>query len=156
MGQEARLGLKLSHFRLSELWLVGQCWFQGSVDGLALFVGGLVDLVDGFQVVDGLVALWQETLDRVAPFPGRYVLRRGFSTVVATDFADGSMDFVYLDALHSYRDGMNDILAWWPKVEWGLGEEWSESALALVRGVLIVHHRRSLSRSWWSCVCRGV
>ena len=73
------------------------------------------------------------TLDRVAPFPGRYVLRRGFSTVVATDFADGSMDFVYLDALHSYRDGMNDILAWWPKVEWGLGEEWSESALALVR-----------------------
>ena len=26
------------------------------------------------------------------------------------------MDFVYLDALHSYRDAMNDIIAWYPKV----------------------------------------
>jgi hypothetical protein len=52
----------------------------------------------------------------VSPFPGRYQVHRGFSTLVATDFVDESMDFVYLDALHSYRDGMNDLLAWWPKV----------------------------------------
>ena len=31
-------------------------------------------------------------------------------------FVDESMDFVYLDALHSYRDAMNDIIAWYPKV----------------------------------------
>ena len=32
------------------------------------------------------------------------------------NFGDESMDFVYLDALHSYRDAMNDIIAWYPKV----------------------------------------
>jgi hypothetical protein len=38
------------------------------------------------------------------------------SATAALKFADGSLDFVYLDALHSYRDCMNDILAWFPKV----------------------------------------
>jgi hypothetical protein len=38
------------------------------------------------------------------------------SATAALKFADGSLDFVYLDALHSYRDCMNDILSWFPKV----------------------------------------
>jgi hypothetical protein len=46
----------------------------------------------------------------------RYEIHREMSTTAALKFADGSLDFVYLDALHSYRDCMNDILAWFPKV----------------------------------------
>ena len=34
----------------------------------------------------------------------------------AQNFGNESMDFVYLDALHGYRDAMNDIIAWYPKV----------------------------------------
>jgi hypothetical protein len=49
---------------------------------------------------------------------GRYEIHREMSTTAALKFADGSLDFVYLDALHSYRDCMNDILAWFPKVRW--------------------------------------
>ena len=58
----------------------------------------------------------QATLAHVAPYPGRFTVHRGFSTAVATEFTDSSLDFVYLDAQHNYMDVTNDLLVWWPKV----------------------------------------
>ena len=37
----------------------------------------------------------------------------------AERFADGSLDFVYVDASHKYADARADIEAWWPKVKAG-------------------------------------
>jgi hypothetical protein len=70
-------------------------------------------------------------LANVEPFEGRYQVHRGYSTVVALNFADDSLDFVYLDALHSYRDMMNDMLAWFPKVRVELPVTRSRSPLAV-------------------------
>ena len=37
----------------------------------------------------------------------------------ASRFADGALDFVYLDAMHLYADARADIEAWWPKLKVG-------------------------------------
>ncbi len=74
------------------------------------------------------------------PFPGRYTVHRGFSTAVATTFADASLDFVYLDAQHNYFDVMNDLLVWWPKV----GGLWDAAGAVCVWGGV-----------GWGMQCRG-
>ena len=42
---------------------------------------------------------------------------RGFSTEVSGQFADSSIDLVYVDAAHDYRSVRADILAYWPKLK---------------------------------------
>lgn len=39
------------------------------------------------------------------------------STIAAKDFLDGYLDFVYIDANHSYKYVKEDILAWMPKIK---------------------------------------
>lgn len=47
------------------------------------------------------------------------VVHRGFSTDVAKEFADRSLDFVYIDACHDLPNTIADIHAWSPKVRKG-------------------------------------
>jgi hypothetical protein len=45
----------------------------------------------------------------------------------AARFADGSIDFLYIDASHTYRGVMRDLAAWFPKVRTGgtlAGDDW--------------------------------
>jgi predicted O-methyltransferase YrrM len=44
---------------------------------------------------------------------------RKFSFDAANDFADCSLDFVYVDAVHDYKNALRDILDWWPKIKPG-------------------------------------
>lgn len=46
-------------------------------------------------------------------------LIKGWSTEIAKDFKDGSLDFVYIDANHGYQHCYEDIVAWTPKVRKG-------------------------------------
>lgn len=41
------------------------------------------------------------------------------SPLAAAHWMDGSIDFVYIDANHSYFEVLSDITAWWPKVKMG-------------------------------------
>jgi len=53
-------------------------------------------------------------------YPNRYELHRGYSVQVADkDFADESLDFVYLDARHDEAGLAEDMVAWWPKLKKG-------------------------------------
>lgn len=47
------------------------------------------------------------------------LLLRGDSLKVAPMFADGSLDFVYIDAGHSFEEVKADYEAWFPKVRKG-------------------------------------
>lgn len=51
-------------------------------------------------------------MDRIKPM-------RSLSVEAAATFADGSLDWVYLDADHAYDSIKADLRAWWPKVRIG-------------------------------------
>ena len=62
---------------------------------------------------------YQCSLDRLAQFGDRAQLIRKTSAAAAPDFADNSLDFVYLDADHSYDATLSDLNLWVPKVRTG-------------------------------------
>lgn len=49
----------------------------------------------------------------------QFVLWRKDSVEAAADFADGGLDWVYIDADHHYENVKRDIEAWFPKVRAG-------------------------------------
>lgn len=66
---------------------------------------------------DKLDGFYRDTLARLAPYGA--VVRRGWSIEVAATVPDASLDFVYLDANHSFASVVADIAAWAPKVRRG-------------------------------------
>lgn len=64
-------------------------------------------------------SLCKLTTDRLAAFGPRFSLLREDSTDAAALIADGSLDFVYLDADHSEAGLLRDLAAWFPKVRDG-------------------------------------
>ena len=66
----------------------------------------------------------------VEPHKHKATLVRNSSVGAAMGFADASVDFVYLDARHTYDAVTEDLEAWWPKVRAGgilAGEDYMES-----------------------------
>jgi cephalosporin hydroxylase len=58
-------------------------------------------------------------VENVQAYMGRYEIVRALSTDAAARHGDRSLDFVYLDADHSYEGVMKDLEAWRPKVRPG-------------------------------------
>lgn len=58
----------------------------------------------------------QSRLDR---FGNRSQMLRMDSQQAASEFEDGSLDFVYLDAGHDFINVLVDLGSWWPKVRRG-------------------------------------
>lgn len=55
----------------------------------------------------------------LSPYADRNKMVKGDSLTASAMFEDNSLDFVYIDADHSYESTMADILAWIPKVRVG-------------------------------------
>jgi hypothetical protein len=63
----------------------------------------------------------------VAPIADYVTPIRGDTVEAAARFADGSIDFLYVDASHTYEGVMRDLKAWFPKVKTGgviAGDDW--------------------------------
>lgn len=60
-------------------------------------------------------AIARRTLESI---PGVTIIKSD-SSDGAFEFPDAHFDLVYIDADHTYRGCMRDILAWWPKVKKG-------------------------------------
>lgn len=79
-------------------------------------------------------ANYAETIHRLKPYQERCTIHRIASLDAVRGFDDGSLDFVYLDASHTYEAVRHDLRAWWPKVkqsgilagdDYGIiGEQW--------------------------------
>ena len=54
-----------------------------------------------------------------AKYGARAEIIRAFSPGAADQFADGSLDFAYLDGNHSHEATLADLGAWWPKLRAG-------------------------------------
>lgn len=62
---------------------------------------------------------WYEVCQEMASRDKRIVLHRQYSQEAVAEFADGTLDWVYIDANHAYEFAKADMAAWWPKVKSG-------------------------------------
>lgn len=69
-----------------------------------------------------------EAQQRMKKFGDRSIIIRDFSAKAAEKFLDEALDFIYLDAGHSYQAIETDLYAWWPKLKPGgcfAGHDWT-------------------------------
>jgi hypothetical protein len=104
---------------------------------------------------------YRQAMDVAAPHKDRVAVLRMDSAEAAATFADGSLDFVYLDGDHSFQGVMRDLAAWVPKVRPGgviAGHDYYDKQPFAVRSAVrtffngpcgITHEA---SPSWWVLV----
>ena len=63
--------------------------------------------------------LYERFITNVSPVIDHITIHRKPSDLAAGDFQDHSLDFVMIDADHSYPAVLRDITAWWPKIKPG-------------------------------------
>jgi hypothetical protein len=64
-------------------------------------------------------ARYERVVARLGAFGSRSVIWRTTSIAAAGRIADGTLDFVFIDANHDHDSVAADIAAWWPKVRPG-------------------------------------
>lgn len=75
----------------------------------------LPDYAEFYDQLDNFEAM----LETVKPYSDRCEVFRMTSRMASERFADGTLDFVYLDANHAYKAVQEDLEAWWPKIKSG-------------------------------------
>jgi hypothetical protein len=121
------LDLVLQDFRPGGTWVELGSWMGRSA---AYCVVELINrdklgnfyCVDTWRGGDTLVALdnaYDNFLHNIAPIRDHVMDVRSTSVDAASMFADASVDFCYVDALHTYEGVMADLQAWWPKIRPG-------------------------------------
>jgi hypothetical protein len=63
--------------------------------------------------------LYDETIKNIDEFGDRAIMIRTTSESASQIFCDSSLDFVYIDANHSYEFVKQDIELWYPKIKKG-------------------------------------
>ncbi len=109
---------------------VGSCEGMFACDLLYTWTGDKLYMVDAWRHLE----FWKDALSvgrdeslhrmlnaaaRVYKFQSRAVLIRDLSVEASKLFRDGTLDFVYIDANHSYEAVSEDLQWWWPKVKSG-------------------------------------
>lgn len=64
-------------------------------------------------------SLYEHFLSNLSPVEGKFTPVRLPSVEAAATYSDKSLDFVFIDAGHTYEDVKADIIAWLPKVKQG-------------------------------------
>jgi Methyltransferase domain len=127
LGEGAEVGVRqgdfsahiLKHWKGSKLWLI-DAW---------------QDLPGYEEVHHTHEQNYEMTLGKMRAFPGRHEVIRDLSTAAAARFADETLDFVYLDADHSYESVKADLDAWYPKLKPGglfAGDDYGALPLQMV------------------------
>jgi len=85
-----------------------------------------------------MVAIEREFDERMKPFAGRVTKHRMTSVDAIHLFPDRSLDFVYIDALHTYEGAKIDINLWRHKVKpggWLGGHDYEPAFPGVIRAV---------------------
>ena len=62
-------------------------------------------------------AYYEQMLVNVAPYADKISIVKEKSHVAAANIEERSLDFVYVDACHSYISVAKDLASWWPKIK---------------------------------------
>jgi hypothetical protein len=87
------------------------------------------------------------TADALWKYGYRSVMIRQKSVDAAKIFADKSLDFIYIDANHTYEAICSDIEAWWPKIKPGgifSGHDFNECSPEIKQAVWLHCKRHDL------------
>jgi len=113
LGESAELFAQIAeHLYCVDLWQYADTGFGTSVAPARKFVESLPPEQQG---PDCRRLLFEH---RLARFDNVHAIQ-GDSADTAKEFADESIDVVYIDAIHKYHTVKADILAWFPKVRAG-------------------------------------
>jgi cephalosporin hydroxylase len=121
---------------LNSLSLTGEAVEVGVLKGefserlLSRWQGKLLHAVDAWRSLPGYTDIANvsneeheanrvEAMKRLARFGSRCQIHRILSEEAASLFENGSLDFVYLDADHSFESVWQDLSVWYPKVRIG-------------------------------------
>ena len=86
--------------------------------GLKLYCVDIWQPYPGYnEYQDRIVRYHREAQVRLAPFDCRFIQK--FSMDAVDDFKDGSLDFVYIDGAHDFKNVAMDICEWSKKVRIG-------------------------------------
>lgn len=87
----------------------------------------------------------------LAPYPDCTIIRKP-SMEAVKDFADESLDFVYIDANHSFKYAVEDIHEWSKKVRKGgvvSGHDYAESSMIKVKIAVDAYTRAYEVNNWY-------
>lgn len=96
-----------------------QNWKSGTLHCVDrwMHVSDYIDIANKSQEEQEL--LYQETKERLSKYGERCKIIRMDSVEASKLYEDESLDFVYIDADHSYEGCFKDLEAWYPKVRKG-------------------------------------
>ncbi len=88
---------------------------------------------------------------------GRAVFLRKSSLEASNSFDDGSLDFVFIDAIHLYEHVLEDIRVWYPKVRVGgilAGDDFTSKFPGVMKAVSRFFYGKEfcIDRPVWWCV----
>lgn len=135
---------------LTDLKLTGEAAFVGTAEAQFEFWfldrwPGRANFIDPYRILDapgfsghgesddaGQEARYQRILRQSQKYGDHCKILRMTSEQAAPRFADGSLDFCYLDAQHDYPSIKRDLELWHPKVKPGsilAGHDWVEDGI---------------------------
>lgn len=103
---------------------------------------------------------YYKVADKLSEYANRFELMRDFSVNASKRFADNSLDFIFLDANHTYDAVMKDLTAWFAKIRPGgimAGDDYATCHPGVPAAVnlffaqkgLEVHTDANQPRFWW-------
>ena len=101
---------------------------------------GFFSVDEEYGSFDGL---YNEVKELLSQFGDRVELVRKKSTEAAPDFEDGSLDFVFIDAIHDYENCYKDINYWHNRVHKGgyvMGHDWEHPGFPGVQQAVVEHY----------------
>lgn len=78
-----------------------------------------IDPWEDNQELSNANEVYNFAVNLLKPFGERSIMVKGYSPKICTNFQDNSLDFVYIDGLHTYEAVKSDLEAWCDKVRVG-------------------------------------
>jgi predicted O-methyltransferase YrrM len=111
-----------SHFVEIGVWKGGSTAFMG----VELFNSDKKIKFDAIDTFEGSVEhgdvkdwLFKEATENLKPVKDVVNIIKAHSLDVVNNYKDDSLDFIFIDGSHEYKDVIKDLIAWYPKVKSG-------------------------------------